>query len=616
MAGVNSGRVLEIQNLMAGDRLGEGIAEKYWEWRRLRKDWEDEKTEIRKYVFATDTTKTTNAKDGWRNKTTYPKLCQIRDNLHANYLSSLFSTDNWFVWEPGDSSSATKEKRKAIETYMRNKTEESRFREYMNRALYDYIDYGNVFSEVSYVRETHVDPQTGVEVIDYMGPMAHRISPVDVVFNPTGESFERVPKIVRHLKSFGELKRDAETLPETGLNLGKLQQMADIRTAMQGYSMTEIHKASGYKVDGFGDLKSYYASGTVELLVFEGDIYDPTSQIFYRNHKIIVADGCHVIYKQPIKNWYGRSAIRHTGWRLRPDNLMAMGPLDNLVGMQYRIDHLENMKADIFDIIGNPPIKVKGFVEDFEWKPKEKIFVGEEGDVGPVGIDASVMNADLQIQELERRMEESAGAPKQALGFRTPGEKTAYEVQTLDNAASRIFNLRIAQFEDFHLEPLLNDYLECARRNLEGTDLVRIVKEDGIVEFMKITKEDITAQGRLRPVGSRHAATRAKAVQGAAQFLNSRLAMDRRVAQHISGKAVAQMMQDALELDRYGIFQENIMSVELAEIAMQDQVAKSLVAQSQPINESMSPTGQLPMLPGEEMEDPGAGPGAPEVPIG
>jgi hypothetical protein len=27
-----------------------------------------------------------------------------------------------------------------------------------------------------------------------------------------------------------------------------------------------------------------------------------------------------------------------------------MGPLDNLVGLQYRIDHLENAKADALDL--------------------------------------------------------------------------------------------------------------------------------------------------------------------------------------------------------------------------------------------------------------------------
>ena len=47
------------------------------------------------------------------------------------------------------------------------------------------------------------------------------------------------------------------------------------------------------------------------------------------------------------------------GWRPRPDNLYAMGPLDNLVGMQYRIDHLENLKSDVFDQIAYPILKIR-----------------------------------------------------------------------------------------------------------------------------------------------------------------------------------------------------------------------------------------------------------------
>ena len=35
-------------------------------------------------------------------------------------------------------------------------------------------------------------------------------------------------------------------------------------------------------------------------------------------------------------------------------------------------------------------------------------------------------------------MEEMAGAPKEAMGFRSPGEKTAYEVQRMENAASQV----------------------------------------------------------------------------------------------------------------------------------------------------------------------------------
>jgi len=52
------------------------------------------------------------------------------------------------------------------------------------------------------------------------------------------------------------------------------------------------------------------------------------------------------------------------------------------------------------------------------------------------------------------------------MGFRSPGEKTKYEVQRLENASARIFQNKINQFEEQIVEPLLNAMLELARRNL------------------------------------------------------------------------------------------------------------------------------------------------------
>ena len=85
------------------------------------------------------------------------------------------------------------------------------------------------------------------------------------------------------------------------------------------------------------------------------------------------------------------------------------------------MDHVENMKADIYDLTRYPVTKIKGFVEDFVWQPGEKIYVSEEGDVELVAPDVQALQANFEIQNLERLMEEMAGAPREAMGFRTPG---------------------------------------------------------------------------------------------------------------------------------------------------------------------------------------------------
>jgi hypothetical protein len=235
--------------------------------------------------------------------------------------------------------------------------------------------------------------------------------------------------------------------------------------------------------------------------------------------------------------------------------------------LQHRIDHLENAKADAFDMILHPVLKITGYVEDFEYGPNERIYAGEEGDVQFMAPDVTFLNADTQIAMYEDKMEQMAGAPKQAVGFRTPGEKTAYEVQTLENGANRVFINKISHFESVFLEPLMNDMLELARRNLDEFDEVRVMDEETqAVTFSKITKEDITARGKLRPIGARHYAQNAQVIQNLTQFANSALAQDPTINAHFSGQRMAVAIESLLGLEKYKIYQPNIRMYEMAQL--------------------------------------------------
>jgi hypothetical protein len=182
--------------------------------------------------------------------------------------------------------------------------------------------------------------------------------------------------------------------------------------------------------------------------------------------------------------------------------------------------------------------------------------------------DVAFLQADTQIAMYEAKMEEMAGAPKQAVGFRTPGEKTAYEVQVLENGANRVFVNKISHFESMFLEPLMNDMLEMARRNLDESDEIRQIDEETqAVTFQKITKEDITARGKIRPIGARHFAQNAQIVQNLTQFSQSALAQDPTIRAHFSGKRLAMAMENLLGLEKYKIFQPLINIYEQAEIA-------------------------------------------------
>jgi hypothetical protein len=206
-------------------------------------------------------------------------------------------------------------------------------------------------------------------------------------------------------------------------------------------------------------------------------------------------------------------------------------------------------------------------VEDFNWAPNETIYMGEGASITELGKNlAGVIAASNEIDRLELKMEEMAGAPKNAMGIRTPGEKTAFEVQTLEMAASRIFQNKIQNFEINVLEPMLNRMLEIAKRNMDGSDLVRVLDDDiGVVDFLTVTKADITAAGVIRPVGARHFAAQATMVQNLMGFLNSGAAVDPSINVHISGKGVAKLIPEVLGLEKFNLYGDNIRIMEQME---------------------------------------------------
>ena len=593
-----AGRTLDFAEYIGTpDVLANAIGNKYLEWANQRRSWVEDKKELRNYVFATDTTKTSNATLPWKNSTTTPKLCQIRDNLHANYMAALFPNDDWLLWEGDDEDAEAEEKRKVISSYIKNKLRYGNFINIVSTMVYDFIDYGNVIGTTEYVNETRIDEETGEVYPGYVGPRAVRLSPYDVLINPVATSIDNSPKLIRYIKSLGEVAADIEDHPEMGYLAEVFNDIVTVRQNVSGLSTHDVDKAEGFTIDGFGSIFEYYQSDYVELLEFHGDIYDTSTKTLLKNRIITIADRQRVIRNVANPSWRGQS-IRHAGWRLRPDNLYAMGPLDNLVGMQYRIDHLENLKADVFDMIAHPIAKVQGFVEDFSFGPGEKIYVGEDGNVEFMRPDTTALNADTQIAILENKMEEMAGAPRQAMGIRTPGEKTAFEVQTLDNASSRVFMNKVSYFERNFLEPLINDMLELARRNMEISDVVRVVDDEfGAALFETITPEDLAARGKIRPIGARHFAQRANQFQNMLNLLNSAVGQDPAINVHISGIKTAQVIEELLNIEKFNLVQPNI------RVAEQLETQRMMNAGQGSLDEEQAALGESPELSSGQPEE-------------
>lgn len=564
------GTVLDIRNVISPDNLAVEIADKWRTWNELRRPWIEEKKELRNYLYATDTKTTSNSFAPWSNSTTTPKLTQIMDNLHANYFATLFPQQKWMRWEASDRSSNVRAKRDVIQSYMENKVRQSDMVNTCSDLLYDWIQYGNCFATVSW--EDNYTIKTGGDlVVNYVGPRLVRVSPYDICFNPTASSFYKAPKIIKSILTLGEIKRMVDSDPKNDYLAGVLNKMVGARAAIRTSDAT-FDKSEGYTADGFSSIQQYYGSDYVEVLTFYGDIYDYEQNKLWTDRVITVVDRAYIMDNQENPSWLGFAPIFHAGWRPRPDNLYAMGPLDNLVGMQYRIDHLENLKADVFDQIAYPIMKIRGDVEDFDFAPGARIYMGEEGDVGYLQPDGTALQADLQIQLLENKMEEMAGAPKQAMGIRTPGEKTAFEVQSLQNSASRIFEHKTAHFERTFLEPILNAMLEISRRYMNMSDTIRVMDDaSGALLFREITKEDITAKGKIVPVGARHFAERARRVQNLTQLYQVK-AGDPSVAAHLSGKEFARILAE--ELGEPKLFGENIAVTEQLETQQASQEAE------------------------------------------
>jgi hypothetical protein len=590
-----AGKVLELDDLISRDQLGCSIANKWMEWNMGRQEKVGEWKELNRYLYATSTRHTTNSKLPWSNSTTLPKLTQIRDNLYANYVATMFPKRRWLNWQGFSKSDESRKKVEAIKDYMMWAVSQPQFKEEVKKLVLDYIDKGNCFATVEWIDESIEDKFTGIKS-GFIGPRPVRIPPQDLVMNPIAASFSNSPKIWRSIMTVGEAKSVLERLSKTDQDRELAQAVfdyaMDYRDQVTSFGVTDIHYVDdAFNVDGFTSYHHYLSSDYVELLTFVGDIYDRENNELLKNHLVVVIDRHKVAVKRPYPYPLAEVPVYHAGWRIRQDNLWAMGPLDNLVGLQYRLDHIENMKSDILDLVTYPVLKIRGSgaIGDFEWGPMERIYVDGDGDVEMIAPDIQALNMNIEIQQIEARMEEMAGSPKEAMGFRTPGEKTAYEVQRLENAASRIFQNKISQFEEQVIEPLLNAMLVLAKENLTEASIRVIDDEYGTVDFRNITRGDLSANGRIKPVAARHFAEQAEMIQNITNWAQSPLGMDEEIKQHFSSVKLAEMVEDVLNMQDYDIMTPYVRISERAERTRLEQTAQESL-----MNEAMTPSGLTP----------------------
>ena len=546
------------------DKLADEIISMWDNYKSARSSWEAEMLEIRNYKYATSTKTTENDDNGAANSTTIPKLSQIAMNLQANYTAHLFSNPKWAQFEAFDKTASDKEARKLVEAYVRTKVKRKDYEGVFNKLLIDWIDTGMCFAQQRYVNESYVDGMGHTKML-YQGCILERISPNDIVFDVTATTFQKSAKIIRKSYTLGDIRGEIDENPDSPFTHAILEELRTTRNNIRNSGGTSSMRGIDWKQEtltkaGLGSLMTYMKGDIVEVLEFYGDFYSVETGEYLKNHKIIVIDKRKVIFKEPIVSRNGSQHIYSSGWEDKADTLMAMSPLARLVGMQYKLDKLENQRADAFDEIIHPITVEKGDVEfhGVRGEPGGRYVTDEKGDVRILRPDTTVLNADFQMQNSMAIMEEMAGSPRNNSGFRTPGEKTKFEVQFLEQGGNRIFRNKTNKFEKEMIETVLNDMVEIAMDNMGETDLVSTegTGEFKVEEFLAVSKEDLNISGKLRARGSRLFAEKAIALQNLIGVMNT--PAFQLINPHTSRIRLTEAIEELADLESFNIFLPNI----------------------------------------------------------
>jgi hypothetical protein len=124
-----------------------------------------------------------------------------------------------------------------------------------------------------------------------------------------------------------------------------------------------------------------------------------------------------------------------------------------------------------------------------------------------------------------------------------------------------MFQDKLNRFEEHIIQPILNLMYEMLVRNMDVTDVARVFNDDTkALELTELTREDVVADGILRPVGAKHFAARNKRIRELSNFLQ--LAGNTAIAPHVSGLKTAQMFEQELGFEKFGIVEENIAVIE------------------------------------------------------
>ena len=571
-------KTFDINHDIETDSLAENISNKWISWINGRQQWEERYRKVLQYLYSTTTdTIYGQASNPWSANVHIPKMTQLRDVLVTYELESLFSLTNYYEFEGFTKDSNTLENRNNIKALLKAMLDEGGFKETVEKLVADYIDAGNCF--VMPVWDSKfVEDSNGLQRLFWEGAKAVRINPLDIVFDPTACEFKDSPKIIRTVLSLGELTVLAEKDPIMKKGLEKaLTIRQDIMTAVTN---GDTIKGDEITIAGFGNWSTYVTSDVVEILTFYGTVYDVVKKELHKNKKITIMDRRVLLKEEPLDDLNGYDFIFKGGYRDRKDILWAMSPLENILGMQARIDFLENKRSDCYDATVNPVRVIKGNVDmPDSLGPGDEIRMDTDCDVHYLAPDTSILTADTLMDRYEYKMEEMVGSPKEVTGFRTPGEKTMYEVAQLMTAATRIFQRQIRKFEREILEPAINILLQMYLKKKAGQVITLKTwnAEKGYYMFTEINADEINALGRIVVFGTEVAQEKSQVAQALQALGQNPLFLDEVVRNNFSPEVLGKVFSYVTGLDKFSDLYSK--DARLYEITAQQKLIEQLANQ-------------------------------------
>lgn len=523
-----------------------------------RAKWEAERRELLNYIDATDTRTTTNDKLPFKNSTTINKIAQLHQNISTSYIEHLMPNRDWVGFEAATSDDDTKEKRMAAINYVRGKAEASNIEGVLERLASDYTDSGIAIAHTHHVKEMSVDVE-GMAIPHYTGTIVERIDPYDFYYDVTASTLNRARKCIRSLYTIGSLKKEILESTSPLMSLEQFDELIKNRRSIRstigdGYSGRRKFESLGKQ--GFGDVLNYINEGLVEVLRFFGDFYDEGTDELLDNYEIVVVDRKFIGRKESLSTWDDSQNLHASVWEFRKDSLAPMGPLNRIVGLQYKLDKRENFKEDLHDKFTSPTTVKIGDIREKGVKggPNHEYTVEEGGDVKYLLPPSDVLRGDDQLPTILALMEDLAGAPKESIGQRTPGEKTKFEVQLLDQGQNKLFRRKVKKFERELLSPVLQDYLEQGRHHLDAADTIKSFDSElGMAEFTNITAQDLNSNGRMIARGATAFAEKANTLQNIIGLMNGG-----NVAQillpHMSRTKLFRAVEELADITKYDLF--------------------------------------------------------------